>query len=356
MNEMNLTNLSFTDSGCESDVDEEEYMCYVGNIVEVPLEVNDRLRSLPHAELIEHLTAELRHDIVSQVPRTTDRHQPDNDSSPLPSNRLPAVRQPRHRTRPDGTAEGYPSYGRRFVEQWKNTDHFPRPLGIWQLENSFGDSSCQGDRYFLITAKQCSQVNLVNVSTGELVAEYGRDFLHSPHGLLVDRNNRLVVVDTGRQKIFWYDLERCVKIGQSGMVLKPACKLKNPLFVAMDSRNRLHVSNCSESRICMFDLNRFNFVGKYGDEVLDRAPPAPSIYSSVGIAVDLADRSYVVDWMQHRIVIFGPQGEPLGMVDPFVSKLRSPQGIAAFGDGLVAVADAGSHCVKIYSCNDDDEQ
>ncbi|XP_003376270.1 hypothetical protein Tsp_00473, partial [Trichinella spiralis] len=60
----------------------------------------------------------------------------------------------------------------RFVEQWKNTDHFPRPLGIWQLENSFGDSSCQGDRYFLITAKQCSQVNLVNVSTGELVAEY----------------------------------------------------------------------------------------------------------------------------------------------------------------------------------------
>ncbi|KRY29604.1 Tripartite motif-containing protein 3, partial [Trichinella spiralis] len=445
MNEMNLTNLSFTDSGCESDVDEEEYMCYVGNIVEVPLELNDRLRSLPHAELIEHLTAELRHDIVSQVRKLGKirirsktgqfavRFKPtvvgtyhmevrfqeqQIDINPimiralyLPTDyqqvilgenifgtyfrsfvnrlRFGGLRVPPLNYRSvfqfgsRGTGPGQMEQPKdiqvtadgsfvvsdvsnqtiqmfdrnfRFVEQWKNTDHFPRPLGIWQLENSFGDSSCQGDRYFLITAKQCSQVNLVNVSTGELVAEYGRDFLHSPHGLLVDRNNRLVVVDTGRQKIFWYDLERCVKIGQSGMVLKPACKLKNPLFVAMDSRNRLHVSNCSESRICMFDLNRFNFVGKYGDEVLDRAPPAPSIYSSVGIAVDLADRSYVVDWMQHRIVIFGPQGEPLGMVDPFVSKLRSPQGIAAFGDGLVAVADAGSHCVKIYSCNDDDEQ
>ncbi|KRZ70943.1 Tripartite motif-containing protein 3, partial [Trichinella papuae] len=439
INEMDLTNLSLTDSGCETDVDEEEYICYVGDTVEVPLELNAQLRSLPHAELIKHLKVELLNDTVTgarklgriKIRSTTGQftvrfkptvvgtyhievrfHGQEIDINPImiralflpadyrqvnPANNafgayfrafLDRMRSGRvcartsigrficqigsHGTGPGQmehpqdvhvTADGsiivsdlsnqtIQMFDRdfQFVEQWKSAHHFPRPIGIWQLENSFGNSSGQGDRFFFISTNEYSQVNLVNVSTGELIAEYGRDFLRSPHGLLVDRNNHLVVVDNARQKLFWYDLERSVKIGQSGMVLNPASKLKNPLFIAMDSQNRLHVSNCNESRICMFDLNG-NFVGKYGDEVLDRMPPVPWLYSSVGIAIDSNDHSYVVDWMQQRIGIFGPQGEPVCVVDPFVSKLRCPQGMAAFGDGLVAVADAGSHCVNVYSCN-----
>ncbi|MEM2965472.1 MAG: 6-bladed beta-propeller [Candidatus Nitrosocaldaceae archaeon] len=119
-------------------------------------------------------------------------------------------------------------------------------------------------------------------------------FAH-PHGVAVDSKDRIIVADTGNNRIQIFDSKgnfvRRFMTAEYGEVID----------VAVDSKDRIIVADTGNNRIQIFD-SKGNFIdefGTYGNDNGEFAHPH-------GVAVDSKDRIIVADTGNNRIQIFFP--------------------------------------------------
>lgn len=125
--------------------------------------------------------------------------------------------------------------------------------------------------------------------------------------------------------------------------------LARPRGVAVDAQGRVIVANTGMNRIDVFNSSgvlQFTFgAGGIGNGQF-REP--------FGVAVDAQGDIYVADSLNHRVQVFTAQGLfkfKFGSVGVGNGQFRSPLGIAVGADGKIVVADTDNHRVQVFSAS-----
>jgi len=150
-------------------------------------------------------------------------------------------------------------------------------------------------------------------SRGTYLRSWGKGMFGRPHGLRVDRDGNVWVTDDAGHQVFKFTREgkQLLALGVKGMAGRDEKTFNRPTDLAWDSQRNLYVSDgYANTRVVKFDRT-----GKYltawgtpGDQPGQfRVPHA--------IAVDSKDRVYVSDRENNRIQIFDVNGTLLRIWD-----------------------------------------
>ncbi len=120
-----------------------------------------------------------------------------------------------------------------------------------------------------------------------------------------------------------------------------------PAYVALDSSERVYVSEESANKIMVFE-NEGAFVGEWGS----RGSGDGELRDPTGIAFDSADNLFVVDTRNNRVQKFSKDGKFLGKfgsAGAAEGQFNLPWGIAMDKEGSVYVADTNNDRVQKLS-------
>ncbi len=234
--------------------------------------------------------------------------------------------------------------------------------------------------------------------------------LRKPLAVHVDKQGRILVVDTGWHKVLIFDFanKRLEILGKKG-----SGRLLNPIGVTTDEQDRIYVTDAGGGRIMVYtpegkflhafggktvllrpagivinsELNRLYVVDTWAHQIkvfdkesgaflfaIGRNEPAPDgdhaevtggaldqIWnrgSDPGefrfptfIAMDENGTLYVVDTLNFRVQIFSPEGKfiaTFGEVGNMPGNMYRPKGISLDSDGHIYVADAAFSNIQIF--------
>ena len=183
------------------------------------------------------------------------------------------------------------------------------------------------------------------------VAEFGDPALTRPNGIAIDRTNRKIyVVDTGSRetdqnvKIYDFDGNRIGTIGG-----KPGGgfgQFSFPLYVTVDPKGNVYVSDTLNARVQMFDVNG-KFVTAYGQPGSNWG----EFERPKGVALDSFGNVYVVDSDWSNVQIFNPKGQILlffGGRGPVPGLMKNPASIAIDKNNRIYVGDYLNHRIGVY--------
>jgi DNA-binding beta-propeller fold protein YncE len=140
---------------------------------------------------------------------------------------------------------------------------------------------------------------------GNYLRSWGKGVIDDPHGIRVDRENNVWVVDrAGAILKYTTDGKLLMTIGKKGVRGTDEKSFNSPTDVAWDSQGNTYIADgYGNSRVVKFDKN-----GKF---VLTWGTPGhgPSQFQTVhSIGFDSKDRAYVSDRENNRIQIFDTSG------------------------------------------------
>jgi DNA-binding beta-propeller fold protein YncE len=171
---------------------------------------------------------------------------------------------------------------------------------------------------------------------GSFVRGWGDDFLHTPHGIRVDRDDNIWVTDIGNHLVLKFSPQGKLLLSL-GTANKPGLGLdqfNKPSDVAFGPADDVYVSDgYVNSRVMQFDA-RGKFVKTWG-----KPGNGPGEFDLVhAIKIDSRQRVLVADRENERIQVFNLDGELLT-----VWKGYAPYGIDIDRDGTIFVADVVAH-------------
>ena len=143
-------------------------------------------------------------------------------------------------------------------------------------------------------------------STGKYVRSWGKGVFGTPHGIRIDRDGNVWCVDNGNQQVYKFtpDGRLLQTWGTKGVIGTDEKTFGRPTDIAWDSQGNFYVSDgYGNSRVV-----KFNRAGAY---VTAWGTPGdgPSQFRVVhSIAIDSKDRLYVSDRENNRIQIFNVNG------------------------------------------------
>ena len=120
-----------------------------------------------------------------------------------------------------------------------------------------------------------------------------------------------------------------------------------PWGVAVNSRDEIAVTDCSNHRVQIFGSD-----GNYLRSFDRKGSKTGELNSPMGIVFDKNENIFVADYSNHRIQIFSGEGEYVGMFGgerSLDSHLSNPCGLSIDSDGNIIVADSGNKLIKIFS-------
>ncbi len=207
-----------------------------------------------------------------------------------------------------------------------------------------------------------------------------------PYGLTVDPSQRLLVADTGAQRVHIFDLN-------SGMYThlpdtKDDLRLLSPIDVQVDGAGRIYVSDSEARNVYIFSaegrlekslsgferptglaLNRtlgqlfvvdtkaqqIHVFNNTGDRLFSfgrRGEGNGEFNFPTNICLDDRGNIYVTDSMNFRVQVFDPKGNFLsrfGKAGDGPGRFSKPRGIAVDSDGHVYVSDASFDNIQIFN-------
>jgi DNA-binding beta-propeller fold protein YncE len=145
-------------------------------------------------------------------------------------------------------------------------------------------------------------------AAGNYLRSWGKGVIGDPHGVRVDRENNVWVVDRAGAILKYTTTGKLLMtIGTKGVVGNDAKSFGRPTDIAWDSQGNTYISDgYGNSRVAKFD--------KSGKFVMDWGTPGsgPGQFRTVhSIQFDSKDRAYVSDRENNRIQIFDNNGKLL---------------------------------------------
>lgn len=167
--------------------------------------------------------------------------------------------------------------------------------------------------------------------------------LKKPFGVAADSKGRIYAADTGHSAVFVFDLEK-----KTSEIL-PA-KLTMPIAVAVDDADRLFVVDSRQRQVSAFSPS-WELEATFGQDHLERP---------VGVAIDNENRFlYVVDAQAHRLAVFDADtfaflrylGSPSDPLTAEPGTFSYPLSAAVDEEGNVFVADTMNDRVQIFDAD-----
>jgi DNA-binding beta-propeller fold protein YncE len=170
--------------------------------------------------------------------------------------------------------------------------------------------------------------------------------LSSPHGVAIDRQDRAFLADTGNDRLIFFDSDLTPRRALGGHGTMPGL-FDRPLFLTVDTDNRLWVSDHNNRRLCSY-TERLEFYDCI-DLVSDTAPLL--IGHPTGVAVTPYGEAWIADIDNDRLALL----DNLGQFDREIAgygypggQLRDPSKITIGPGRTVVVCDAGNGRVAVY--------
>jgi len=190
----------------------------------------------------------------------------------------------------------------RVATAWKGNAQFPLFLPTSLAFDQHGR--------LLVSDSFAGQV-VVFDPAGKPVAALGKGIFMRPAGLVVNpRRRRLYAADIKQNQVLVFNIEDFKlhsRIGgkSTAGAFEPGT-FSGPTNLALDSRERLYVTDTWNCRVQVFDAEG-RFVRTFGEQGIR---PGKFVRPK-GIAVDSEDHIYVVDAEFNNFQIFTPEGQPL---------------------------------------------
>jgi len=199
---------------------------------------------------------------------------------------------------------------------------------------------------------------------GEFVASFGQsgDPLAAPNGglgiffgpraIALVGEDLLYVTDTGNHRIQILDREGNFlgQLGTTAVFGSLPGEFYEPVGLAQAPDGSFYVADTWNGRVQHLSPPPDHF--PVNEWTIDGWAANTSIYNKPYLAIDSAQRVYVADPEQYRVLIFGPNGEYLGKFGRFGTDSNSfgvINGIFIDGDDNIYVADAGNNRVLKFN-------
>lgn len=182
-----------------------------------------------------------------------------------------------------------------------------------------------------------STVSIIDGQSGKLLGAWGAGQFIMPHGLTIDREDRVWLTDVGLHQIFKFTPEGKIlmTIGEPRKPGGDSTHFNLPTDIAVLPDGSFYVSDgYKNTRVAKFTADgRFEFEwGGKGD--------APGQFNLPhGIAVDARGRVFVCDRTNSRLQVFDPQGKFLAQwKGPHIGR---PYGVDIGPEGHIYIVDGG---------------
>lgn len=193
--------------------------------------------------------------------------------------------------------------------------------------------STDGKRIY-VTDMANSLMRVFDAESLRLLDSFGKDELSRPHDAEFDRQGRLLVADTGNDRVAIYDVS-----GAKPRLVGELAGLSNPEGVGVAPDGRVYVTNTSAGSVSVFRDGRLErTVGQPGSGAGQFSRPHD-------VEVDRDGKVYVVDSGNHRVQVLDADLKPLASVGAALG-LNEPKYLSFDGE-RVWLADEYNHRIVV---------
>ena len=189
-------------------------------------------------------------------------------------------------------------------------------------------------RLIYLTDMANSRIRVLEAMTLATVGTFGNNELSNPHDAEFDRAGRLLVADTGNDRVAIYEVSAA-----SAKLVGELKGVSGPEGVAVAPDGRIIVTNTRSGSLGVFrDGKLEQTIGRHGDASGQFARP-----HDVEAAAD--GTVYVVDSGNHRVQVFGPDMRHRATFGPALG-LNEPKYLHVDGD-RIWLADENNHRILL---------
>lgn len=184
-------------------------------------------------------------------------------------------------------------------------------------------------------------IRVLDPTTLELRGNIGQGELRAPHDVVFDRAGRLLVADSGNNRIAVYDVHGA----QGRRVAEWRGGLDSPEGVAVGADGRVYVTSAGGHTITVFlDGKVMVRAGQRGDAAGEYRRPHDIVAAPDG-------RLYVADSGNHRIQILDAALKPVKSLLGPSYRFNEPKYLAFDEHGWLYIADEDNHQVKVLDAS-----
>lgn len=180
-------------------------------------------------------------------------------------------------------------------------------------------------------------VKVLDARTLALIGELGKDELSLPHDVAFDRQGKLLVADTGNDRIAVYELDGA----RANRIAELHDGIQSPEGVDTDKNGRVVVSNTGEHTVVLLEHGRvIKKVGREGRGAGEFIQPHDVEFGPDG-------RIYVADPGNNRIQILSPELAVAGQIVGEGLPFNRPKYFGFDERGRLYVADQHNNMVRV---------
>jgi len=210
-------------------------------------------------------------------------------------------------------------------------------IGYYLSQPHDGAFSPDGKRIY-VTDMANSLMRVLDAESLRLIDTFGRGELRRPHDAEFDAAGRLLVADTGNDRIAIYTVG-----GPTPQLVGEWKGLVSPEGVGIAPDGRVYVTNTGAGSVSIFrDGKLVRTVGEYGSHAGQFARPHD-------VEVDRDGKVYVVDSGNHRVQVFDAEMNPLASSGGELG-LNEPKYLAFDGE-RIWLADENNHRLLLLDRN-----
>lgn len=189
----------------------------------------------------------------------------------------------------------------------------------------------------LVTDVGHDRIRMLDPNTLKPIGDFGKDELSAPHDIAIDHQGRILVADSGNNRIAIYKWEA----GRASFVEELSRGIFAPTGVTSSAKGIIYIGNSGRHNIVTFKGKTSTTQGVYGSRPLQNKRP-----HDIEMAED--GHLYVADAENNRIKVFDSQLKLLKILSgPRQYNFNEPKYLTTY-KGKLYIADQYNNVIKIY--------